>query len=234
VVLYNDGGLANLTLALHAIYNTFVGVNTNSAFVHVSNADGTQMAAEVSDNIIYGTRTPVLIEKASAASATGASNWIQTNASPGPLTGSVQSASPGFRNAALKDYTLVGGSACIGAANTAVFGPPGREYFQNELTNRMWRIRAAARDIGAFESTTASTPVGPYDPVPRPRVGVGKAGANAALSWPLFAQDFQLYQSGVIVPGAWSLAPYAYVTDAVGVSASVPAGASNAFFRLKQ
>jgi hypothetical protein len=78
VVLYNDAGLANLTLSLQMLYNTFVGVNTNSAFVHVSNADGTRMSAEICDNIIYGTRTPVLIEDASAASVTGFSNWIQT------------------------------------------------------------------------------------------------------------------------------------------------------------
>src|SRR5579859_6047690 len=62
VALYNDAGLANLTLSLRMLYNTFVGVNTNSALVHVSNADGTRMNAEISDNIIYGTKTPVLIE----------------------------------------------------------------------------------------------------------------------------------------------------------------------------
>jgi hypothetical protein len=159
---------------------------------------------------------------------------IQTNASAGPLTGSVQSASPSFHNPAGKDYTLLSSSACIGAANAAVYGPPGREYFQNEITNRMWRIRAAARDIGAFESTTTNSPVGPYDPMPLPRLGIGPAGSNAVLSWPLFAQDFGLYQSPFILPASWTLTPYAYLTNSAGVCAIASASPSNAFFRLQK
>jgi len=71
IAAYNDGGLANLTLSVRVLYNTFVGVNTNSALVHVSNADGTAMIAEISNNIIYGTKTPVLIEDAAAATVSG-------------------------------------------------------------------------------------------------------------------------------------------------------------------
>jgi len=37
--IYNDVGVANLTLSVRALYNTFIGVNTNAAFVHVSNSD---------------------------------------------------------------------------------------------------------------------------------------------------------------------------------------------------
>jgi hypothetical protein len=234
IAIYNDAGVTNLTLSLHAIYNTFVGVNTNSAFVHVSNADGTQMAAEISDNIIYGTKTPVLIEQTNAATVSGMNNWLQTNAATAWLTGSVQSAAPGFRNPSAKDYTLSNGSICIGAANAAVFGPPGREYYLNELTNRMWRIRAAARDLGAFESTSTNGPVGPYDPVPRPQVSIVRSGTNVVVSWPLFAQDFRLQQSDFTLPISWSAAAVGYVTNAVGVQATVPAAASKSFFRLKQ
>ncbi len=150
VALYNDAGLNNLTLSLHMLYNTFVGVNTNSALVHVSNADGTHMAAEVSDNIIYGTKTAVLIENASNATVTGQNNWLQTNASSGPLVTSIRSATPGFRNAAMKDYTLATGSACIGAASMPVSVVPGEEYYKNEGTNRLWRMRNSALDLGAF------------------------------------------------------------------------------------
>jgi len=35
---------------MRVLFNTFVGVNTDAAFVHVSNADGTPMTAEISDN----------------------------------------------------------------------------------------------------------------------------------------------------------------------------------------
>src|SRR5436190_3392470 len=115
------------------------------------------MSAEISDNLIDGTRTPVLIENLNAATVSGVNNWIQTNAAEGPLKSSVLTATPGFRNPALKDFTLTNGAACIGAANGSVFGLPGREYFRNESTNRLWRIRSAARDIGALESTTASS-----------------------------------------------------------------------------
>lgn len=232
VVLYNDAGLSQLTLSLRMLYNTFIGANTNAAFVHLSNADGTQMSAEISDNIIYGTRTPVQIESANAATVTGLNNWIQTNASGGPLTGSVRSAAPGFRDAAAQDYTLVSGSVCIGAANAAVLGPPGREYFQNEITSRRWRMRAAAQDVGAFESSSSTSGIGPYDAEPLPKLGIGKAGSNAVVSWPLFAQNYQLFQSELASPVAWHAAPYAYLTNAFNVSALVPTSAPSAFWRV--
>ncbi len=234
IAIYNDAGLTNLTLSLHAIYNTFMGANTNSAFVHVSNADGTQMAAEISDNISYGTKTPVLIENASAATVTGVNNWLQTSASAGPLAASVQSAEPGFRNAASKDYTITNGSACIGAANAGVFGPPGKEYYLNELTNRLWRVRAAARDLGAFESTSTNGPVGPYDPLPQPQVAIGSSGTNMVLSWPLFAQDFQLFQSNFTNPITWSLAPVACATNALSVVVTLSANTMKNFFMLRK
>jgi hypothetical protein len=168
LAVFNDGGVTNLTLKLRALYNTFVGANTNSAFVHLSNADGTRMTAEIFNNIIYGTKTSTLIEDAVHGTITGANNWLQTNAAPGPLTGSIQTASPGFLNLATKDFTLATASPCIGAATAAVYGLPGKEYYHNELTRCQWRIRNAARDLGAFESTTTNSPAGPYDPQPRP------------------------------------------------------------------
>src|SRR5580765_1747807 len=92
LAVFNDGGVTNLTFKLRALYNTFVGANTNSAFVHLSNADGTHMTAEVFNNIIYGTKTPSLVEDAVHGTVAGANNWIQTNATPGPLSNSIQSA----------------------------------------------------------------------------------------------------------------------------------------------
>ena len=234
VALYNDTGLANLSLSLRMLYNTYVGANTNSALVHVSNADGTAMKAEVSDTIIYGTRTPVLIENLSAATISGLNNWIQTNAPAGPLTGSIVSPTPGFRNPTLKDFTLTNGSACIGAASSSVFGLPGKEYFQNETTNRLWRIRPAARDIGAFESSTTGPQLGPYEPPPSPYLSIISTGNAVAISWPLFAQDFHLYHSDFSLPLAWRLAPYPYATNSASVQATPSDWAVRDFFRLQK
>jgi hypothetical protein len=233
VAIYNDGGLTNLTLSVRALHNTFVGNGGSAAFIHVSNADGTQMSAEESNNIIFGTTRPVLIENTNKASVFGSNNWMQTNALVAPFTASVQTASPGFRNAAAKDYTLAPGSACINAGNPSVFGLPGKEYFLNEVTNRMWRPRAAARDIGAFESTSADQPIGPYSTYPRPQLNAGRAGSNVALVWPLFAADFQLQRSALLNPAPWNAAGLAYSTNATGIFATLSPG-GQAFYRLKR
>jgi len=234
IAMFNDGGVTNLTLTLRALYNTYVGANTNAAFVHVSNADGTQMKAEIWNNIIYGTRTPSLVEDSLHGSVSGANNWIQTNATPGPLTNSIQSPSPGFRDPAAKDYTLASNSQCIGAANSTVYGLPGKEYFLNEITNCQWRVRPAARDVGAFESNSTDSPIGPYDPAPRPSLGITLAGTDALLSWPLFAQDFQLEQTAQLSGAPWSSVPYSYSTSAVAISLSAPVSSSNSFLRLRK
>jgi hypothetical protein len=192
------------------------------------------MSAEIFNNIIYGTKTPNLVEDAVNRTVMGGNNWLQTNATPGPLTNSIQSASPGFRNAAAKDYTLAAGSSCIGAATAAVYGLPGKEYYQNEITNSQWRIRGAARDLGAFESTSTNSPVGPYDPAPRPRLNIKPSGTNALLSWPLFAQDFTLDQSALLSATGWTAAPYSYSTNATAISLSAPAISAKSFFRLRK
>src|SRR5205085_761668 len=106
--------------------------------------------------------------------------------------------------------------------------------YQNEITKCQWRIRSAARDIGAFESTTTNSPIGPYDPAPRPRLGIAPSGANAVLSWPLFAQDFQLEQSPALPAPAWTPVAYSSSTDAMAISLSAPATASKNFFRLRR
>jgi hypothetical protein len=233
IAIYNDGSLANLTLNVRALYNTFVGNGGSSAFVHVSNADHTLMNTELSDNIIFGTTRPFLVEDTSNGVVTGMNNWLKTGATTGVLTGSVQSAFPGFRNAAAQDYTLTNNSPCVGAASATVFGLPGQEYYLNEATNRQWRVRDAARDLGAFESTTTNHAIGPYAAAPRPKLNVTPATGSATISWPLFAQSFQLEQAGALL-AAWSNAPIASITNATGVAASVPILISNHFFRLRE
>jgi hypothetical protein len=234
IAMYNDGGVTNLTLKVRALYNTYIGANTNAAFVHVSNADGTRMNAEIFDNIIYGTRTPSLVEDTVHGTVTGANNWIQTNATPGPLTNSIQSASPGFRNMGVKDYTLADSSVCIGVANASVYGLPGKEYYQNETIKCEWRIRSGARDVGAFESTSTNSPIGAYDPAPRPSISVSLSGGNALLAWPLFAQDFQLEQAARVSGVPWVAVPYSYATNSSAITALVPLNGASDFFRLRK
>lgn len=232
IAIYNDEEQTNLTMTVRAVYNTFVGTQSKSAFVHVSNADGTQMNAEISDNIIYKALTPALIEDTNAATVTGINNWLMPAASPGTLTGSVQTSAPGFRNAAASDFTLAPGSACIGAANASVYGLPGKEYYLNETNTCEWRIRDAARDIGAFEDTTASQLVGPYDPAPQPTLKILPTSGGGSISWPLFAQDFQLQQSTAGNLTGWTPASLAYTTNASNVTASLPLHGGSGFFRL--
>lgn len=234
VAIFNDASLTNLTLSLHMLYNTFVGVNTNSALVHVSNADGTRMTAEISDNIIFGTKTAVLIESASNATVTGQNNWLQTNASAGPLASSIRSATPGFRNPGSKDYTLAIGSACIGTASMPVSSVPGEEYYRDEMTNRLWQIRDSALDVGAFEHTSGGQPFGPYSSYPAPMLVIVRAGSASLLSWPLFAQDFRLFNSSRITPWTWTASDVSYSTNLNGVSAPVTNGGGASFFRLKR
>ena len=234
IALFNDSELAGLTLSLQALYNTFVGDGGSSAFVHVSNADGTPMTAQISDNILSGTTVATLIEDTNAASVGGVNNWQPAGATASPLTNSVQSTSPNFNNPAEEDYRPAAGSACIGAADPSVYGLPGKEYYLNELTNCLWRPRPSALDIGALESTTAGSPVGPYDTPPQPQLSLLLSGGNAFLSWPLFAQDYQLQQSDFRSPLTWTVSPLSPVTNGTGLTSSVNFGSSQLFYRLQK
>jgi MYXO-CTERM domain-containing protein len=164
--LYNDEAPGSpVSFAVTALYNTVIGAGAHAAFLHLSNADHTQMSAVVHDNIVYGTSQPVLVEDAPHATVSGTNNWMQTGATLTGLTGitgTVFGTSPGFNGAASLDFTLATGSACIGAANHGVTGLPTQEYFENETVRRMYRARASALDIGAFEHTTTGVGIGPY------------------------------------------------------------------------
>ncbi len=136
---------------------------------------------------------------AAAAAVTGTGNWLATGVDAGALAGTVRSASPGFADAGAKDFTLAAGSAAIGVASQSVSGLPDREYYRDESQKAMYRPRASARDIGAFEHATSGPGVGPYGqarppaarpPLPAPSGGCGNPGepetAAAALLWVAF------------------------------------------------
>ena len=236
IAIYNDESIDGLTMSVHALYNTFIGTYGSSQFVHVSNADGTSMNTEISDNIISGTTVPYYIEDTSNGSASGVNNWLSTKATVGVLSNTVQSSAPGFvnTNTVVEDYHLAPGSVCIGAANTQVYGLPGREYYYNEATNLMWRPRAAARDIGAFESTSTNGAVRAYDTTPLPTMSVTPSVGNVTVSWPLFAQDFQIEESTLAMPIVWSPAPLTLTTNAANVAAVIPISSTQQFYRLRE
>ncbi len=162
IAVYNDAGVSSLTLNVNLLYNTFVGNGGHAALVHLANADGTTMAANLSNNIIFGTNTPTLVEDTSLGTVTGTNNWLVTGATATGLTGSVFGSDPSFKNAAQNDFTLASGSQAIGAALNTVSGLPVSEYYRDESLKCNTRQRASARDIGAFESTTQGTGMGPH------------------------------------------------------------------------
>jgi len=163
VVLYNDSGVSGLSFSVRLVSNTFIGNGGHAAFVHLSNADATKMNAELVNNIVAGTSVVTLVEDSANATVSGSNNWIASGASASGLAGSISGSSPGFTNADAKDYSLAAGSGAIGKA-IAVSDPPTSEYYRDETTTRQSRARSTAKDLGAFESTTTSPPVGPYGP----------------------------------------------------------------------
>jgi hypothetical protein len=162
VAVYNDAGAANLTLNVKLLYNTFVGTTGGrGALVHLSNADATVMSAELDNNIVFGTSKSTAVEDTAHGKVTGQNNWLMTGADATGLTGSVTGTDPKFTSAAQNDFTLAAGSTAIGAALTSIAGLPDHEYYKDETVTREYRLRATAKDIGAFESTTQGAGVGP-------------------------------------------------------------------------
>jgi hypothetical protein len=165
IAMYNDTGASGLTLKTHVLYNTFVGTGSKAAFVHVSNADGTPMVTAIEDNVIAGAAEAALVEDATHATVSGTNNWMTTGSSATGLTGTVMGADPAFVDAGAEDFHLGTGSTAIGAATSSgLMDLPDAEYWENEVVTRMWRARLTVKDIGAFESTTNGTPMGPNGP----------------------------------------------------------------------
>lgn len=164
IAVYNDAGGSGLTLNVTLAYNTFIGpAGGHAALVHLSNADGTTMNAELDDNLIVGAAAAVSVEDSSAGHVSGTHNWLTAGTAASGLTGTVFGLNPMFKDAANEDFTLAATSSAIGAASETI-GPtliPVGEYYRNETVARMTRARASAHDIGAFESTTVGGGTGP-------------------------------------------------------------------------
>lgn len=161
VAVFNDFHLPGFQFALTMINNTVVVTQPQGFAVHLSNADGTTMNVEMDNNLISGGR-PYVTEDPRHGTVSGTNNWMYVGTDPGSLVGTVFGTNP-FQNPGDRDFTLAPGSTAIGSASISVDGLPDKEYFQNESVSRRYRIRPAAYDIGAFESTTTSDGIGPYD-----------------------------------------------------------------------
>ncbi|HEY5088503.1 MAG TPA: hypothetical protein VIK30_00960, partial [Polyangia bacterium] len=179
IAVYNDAGAAGLTLNVSLLYNTFIGPSGgHAALVHLSNADGTTMTAELDDNLISGTTTATNVEDTAHGTVSGTHNWLPTGASATALAATVFGADPKFAGAAQNDFTLVAGSTAIGAALAPATGAPTQEYFRDETTTRMYRPRASAKDIGAFESSTSGAGIGPSGTPPATDAGSSGGGGS--------------------------------------------------------
>jgi hypothetical protein len=85
LAVLNDSRVRNLTMSLQAVNNTCIGHGGKAAFIHLVNADGTQMIAQIDDNLISGVARPVQADKPSNAIVTGTNNWLGPGTDPGPL-----------------------------------------------------------------------------------------------------------------------------------------------------
>jgi MYXO-CTERM domain-containing protein len=184
IAVYNDAKAAGLTLNVTLLYNTFVGPSGGrAALVHLSNADGTKMNAELDDNLIAGTTAATHVEMTSVGKVTGTHNWLATGADASGLAATVFGPDPGFAGAAAQNFTLAAGSTAIAAALAPSTGAPDHEYYRDETLTRMYRLRATAHDIGAFESTTTGAGVGPNGGVASgPDGGAGQGGAGGSVT----------------------------------------------------
>ncbi len=155
---------------LSLVHNTIIGTprggdhnlvnlrnDTVSAYVHASN------------NIIYNVGSLVGVEQPGSDNwgVDGAGNWLSDGIEAADaLTDSLLGADPGFVDVDGSNFTLVRDGDAVGAAAPDVEDAPDREYYRDEELAMLWRERTSHLDCGAFESTTASDPVGPYGDVP--------------------------------------------------------------------
>jgi MYXO-CTERM domain-containing protein len=186
IALYNDepGGsydssgestAMELTLEYNTVIGTPVAAGKTQRLVNMRNDSGVATHVHLSNNIIVGLASLYELGSTTANNWTfdGKNNWVSTGTTAlGALTATIVGASPGFVNAAAKDYTLAASSPCRGKA-APLATPPGKEYYRDEAVKLQYRARLAALDLGAFEHGTATTPVGPYGtPTPTPDAGL--------------------------------------------------------------
>jgi hypothetical protein len=182
-VLYDDQGAVPVSFVFTAIDNTFIGNGDGAALVHLANSSGavqTETGILQNNAIVNMNRGKVFSVDAPGTTNTtvsGTNNWVTTGMDTTGLAASVSGADPGFVDMANGNFLPAKGSPLVGAAATMLPNLPDKEYYRDEKVVMMWRPRLSARDIGAFESTTTSTPVSVDGPV---SAGAGGSAATDA------------------------------------------------------
>jgi uncharacterized repeat protein (TIGR03803 family) len=95
-------------------------------------------------------------------------------------------------------------------------------------------VYGAARPTELVIQTNSTGTVFSFDG--RPRLAIAAAGADLKLSWPSYAQDYQLEQSPTLTPAGWTNATAVPADDGTNWVISLPAPAAPAtmFHRLRR
>jgi len=160
-VLLNDQRTANIGFHLSMVNNTVVGSGNTAALVHLVNAEPSLNRTQsviLTNNALIRVAQVIWVDRPSLRnwSAKGTNNWVNTGTTGTEgLAKTVAGTGPGLRKLAAYDLVPVAPSSLIGAAAEGLPDRPFREYYRDETLTMRWRYRSAARDIGAFESTTS-------------------------------------------------------------------------------
>jgi hypothetical protein len=146
-VRFEDGRGGTLTM----LYNTLVGQPRNVLVSSIASH------TTLHNNILFGGATVF-----SGGTLAGSHNWLPTGRSVAGLTGTVNSASPGFLDASSGDYRLALGSACIDAADPGVSPIPVLQWHPVGGPEPRGTT-GGAPDIGAYEA--AGFPDSPALPI---------------------------------------------------------------------
>jgi MYXO-CTERM domain-containing protein len=152
------GSTGNMDLTM--VSNTVIGTTGyNNDLVHSVNDATLTTAVHLTDNLVETVKVMNLVENPGVSVTTldGTNNWVSTGTDVGTLSGSVFGTDPMLSSS----YVPQAGSPVIGKAAAPGANGPAYEYYKDETTKLMGRVRASVLDVGAFESTTMSQPFGP-------------------------------------------------------------------------
>jgi len=154
-----DATGSTAAMALTMISNTIIGTSGyNNALVHSVNDATLATSVHLVDNLVSNVKTLDLVENLAIPNATldGKNNWVTTGTDVGTTTGSIFGTDPMLS----PSYVPLAGSPVVGKAADPGPNGPTYEYYKDETITLEGRARASVLDVGAFESTTTSSPFG--------------------------------------------------------------------------